>query len=286
MDMSKIQLAPDEDILNFCSDPIFKAVFTKNTKPSRGGLMALISAYTGHLVEDVVIKENEPAISDVGNRLIRFDLSVKFDNGKLANVEMNMNAQEVDLIRGEYYLDRLHASQNIKGEDKDYQDLEETYQISFFNNRTFFDDKAVVHNFEFYDKVNKVSLGGKTKMITVELDKTGDLEKKNNLTEAEEWAYVLKNCTEKGKRGIINRILANEEGISMAVESLLTISKDENEAARLLTIEKNLVDWQSGIVHAERRGIKIGEERSAKELAKKDAEIVTLRQKLKAAGVK
>jgi hypothetical protein len=228
---------------------------------------------------------HEPAISDVGERLICFDLSVKFNSGKLANVEMNMNAQEFDPIRGEYYLDRLHASQNIKGEAKDYQDLEETYQISFFNNRTYYNDKAVVHNFEFYDKVNNVSLGGKTKMIIVELDKTGELEKKDNLTEAEEWAYVLKYCTEKGKRGIINKILANEEGIAMAIESLLTNSRDENEAARLLTIEKNLVDWQSSMVSAERRGIKIGEDRSAKTIAQKDAEIASLKQRLQAAGI-
>jgi predicted transposase YdaD len=40
----------------------------------------------------------------------------------------------------------------------------------------------------------------------------------------------------------------------MAIESLLTISRDENERARLLTQEKNLVDWQAGINYARREG--------------------------------
>jgi hypothetical protein len=73
----------------------------------------------------------------------------------------------------------------------------------------------------------------------------------------------------------------------MAMATLLTISKDENERARLLTQEKNLTDWQSGIVHVRREGIKIGEQKSAAALAVKDAalaarnaEIAELKQQL------
>jgi hypothetical protein len=70
----------------------------------------------------------------------------------------------------------------------------------------------------------------------------------------------------------------------MAMATLLTISKDENERARLLTQEKNLTDWQSGIVHARREGraegIKIGEQNSAAALAAKDAEIAELKRQL------
>jgi hypothetical protein len=65
----------------------------------------------------------------------------------------------------------------------------------------------------------------------------------------------------------------------MAMESLLTISKDENERARLLTAEKNMLDWQSslslakkegrreGIRIGEQRGIKLGEQRGISALA-------------------
>jgi hypothetical protein len=73
----------------------------------------------------------------------------------------------------------------------------------------------------------------------------------------------------------------------MAIESLLTISRDENERARLLTQEKNLTDWQAGITYARREGIKIGQQQSAAtiekqqgQLAAQAAEIADLKRQL------
>jgi predicted transposase/invertase (TIGR01784 family) len=241
--------------------------------------MALIAAYTGGEVASVVVRQNEPAIEDAAERQIRFDISVKFNDGKLADVEMNMNAQGFDLIRGEYYLGKLHTSQSIQGIKRDYADLKESWQISFLNNRTFFDDTAIIHRFEYYDRENAVSLGGLTHIVTAELDKAANLKEPMNLDRAEKWAYTFKYCPDGGKREGINKIMQGEEGIAMAMETLLTISADENERARLLTQEKNLLDWQSGINYArkegreegiklgEERGIKLGEQRSAAQIA-------------------
>ena len=49
-----------------------------------------------------------------------------------------------------------------------------------------------------------------------------------------------------------------EEGIAMASEVLITISKDEVERARLLSELKYELDTQSNLVHAKREGIKEG----------------------------
>jgi predicted transposase/invertase (TIGR01784 family) len=280
-------IAENEDILDIRSDPVFKAVFTKNTDESRGALTALLSAFTGHKVIDFEIRENEPAISDIGNRQIRFDISVKFNSGKLANIEMNMYSREYDLQRGELYLDELHTTQNIKGKDLDYSDLKETYQISFLNDMNYFEDGEPIHHFEFYDKDNRISLGGLTHMVTVELEKIKAI-KENELKNVEEkWAYFFKNCREPEKRNEINKLLKEEEGINMALESLMTISKDENERARLLTLQKNLVDWQSGIVYAKKQGRKEVEAELKPIIAQKDnqlaqqaAEIAELKRQL------
>jgi predicted transposase/invertase (TIGR01784 family) len=265
--MTPIQLKPTDDLLNILVDPVFKAVFTRDTKESRGALMALISAYTGSEVAQVFVKQNEPAIEDAAERQIRFDISVKFNDGKLADVEMNMNALGFDLVRGEYYLGKLHTSQSIQGVKRDYADLKESWQISFLNNRTFFKDDAVIHRFEYYDQENNVSLGGLTHIVTVELDKAADLKEPTNLDSAQKWAYTFKYCPDEGRREEINKIMKGEEGIAMAMETLLTISADENERARLLTQEKNLMDWQSGINYARKEGreegIKLGEQRAA-----------------------
>jgi hypothetical protein len=59
--------------------------------------------------------------------------------------------------------------------------------------------------------------------------------------------------------------MEREEGIAMASEVLMTISKDEVERARLRSEYKYQMDMQSKLVHAKRvgeqRGIVIGEQK-------------------------
>jgi ATP/maltotriose-dependent transcriptional regulator MalT len=64
---------------------------------------------------------------------------------------------------------------------------------------------------------------------------------------------------DKEKRDKINEILRHEEGIAMAAEVLLTISKDEIERARLESEYKYEVDRQSELVTARREGVAEGE---------------------------
>jgi hypothetical protein len=248
--MEVLQLTETDDILDLCSDPVFKAVFTRDDPDSRGALMSLLTDYTGRKVTTVAVKENEPAISDIGDRLVRFDINVKFNNGKLANIEMNMFPHDYDLERAEWYLAELHTTQSIKGKDRDYGDINESWQISFFNERKFFEDGAIVHHFEYYDETNETALGGKTHLVTVELGKAKELSDLKAGKKEDLWAYFIRHCQEQGKRGEINAIIRKEGGMRMAMETLLTISKDENERAKLLTIKKNILDWQSGIVSA------------------------------------
>jgi predicted transposase/invertase (TIGR01784 family) len=70
----------------------------------------------------------------------------------------------------------------------------------------------------------------------------------------EHWAIFFRYLPDKGKRGKINELIACEEGIAMASEVLLSISKDEVERARLVSEYKYAVDTQSKVVHAKREG--------------------------------
>jgi predicted transposase/invertase (TIGR01784 family) len=73
----------------------------------------------------------------------------------------------------------------------------------------------------------------------------------------------------KEKRGIINEIIACEEGIAMASEVLITISKDEKERFRLLSEEKYMLDTQSNLSYARQEG----QAKKALEIARKMKEI-------------
>jgi flagellar biosynthesis/type III secretory pathway protein FliH len=64
--------------------------------------------------------------------------------------------------------------------------------------------------------------------------------------------------TDPEKRDLINEILAYEEGITMVGEVLLTISRDEEERARLESEFKYELDRQCEMEDARRAGVAEG----------------------------
>jgi len=235
---------------------VFKAVFTKNTPASQGALSKLISALIGQEVSIVAIAANEPPIEDIRDRQIRFDINCRAENGELINVEMSLNPDPFEPVRLEFHAGKLFTGQNIRGAGKTYEDLKKSYQIAILAKEFFFDDEAVIHNFEYYDAEHGISLNGRSRIITMELSKLDKLEEKpvEEMTGAEHWAVFFRYLTDKAKRGKINEIIECEEGIAMASEVLMTISRDEAERARLMSELKYELDTQSKITYATRQG--------------------------------
>jgi predicted transposase/invertase (TIGR01784 family) len=124
----------------------------------------------------------------------------------------------------------------------------------------FFHDENLIHNFLYYDPDTCVSLNGKTRIITVELVKTKPIVDKpvEEMTNAEAWAVFFQYLTDEGKRAKIIEIINHEEGIAMVAETLGTFTQEEIEYARQLSLLKGELDWQSGMAHAEDRGLEKG----------------------------
>jgi predicted transposase/invertase (TIGR01784 family) len=258
--MKTIRFELSDDLIDICLDNVFKAVFTRDTPESRGALSALLSAIIGRQLLVLALALNEPPIRDIHDRQIRFDINCKAHDGEFINVEMSLNPDTFELKRLEYHVGRLYSTQDIRGQDKTFDDLKATYQVAFLVNRSFFADKDFLHEFEYYDPKRKITLGGLTRIFTLELGKLEAVVKKPvaKMTAPERWTVFCRYLTDKTKRGKINQILEQEEGIAMAGEVLLTISKDEIERARLLSEYKYIVDTQSKVVQAKREGKKEG----------------------------
>ncbi|MHC6204459.1 Rpn family recombination-promoting nuclease/putative transposase [Breznakiellaceae bacterium SP9] len=265
--MKIVQFTEDDDLIDICYDNVFKAVFTKGTPESRGALNKLLEALLGRQVEVITITANEPPVDDTRERQIRFDIQCRFETAERANIEMTLNPDAFEAVRLAYYASKLFCSQDIRGKDKSYKDLQHSYQISLLVNDPLFADKELIHQFEYYDKTRKTSLEGRVHIITVELSKLEAVVEKavKTMTPSEEWAVFFRYSTDKSKRGIINEILTREEGVAMAGTTLLTISRDDVERARLLSQYKSVVDVQSKMVDAKREGIAIGEAKGKQE---------------------
>jgi hypothetical protein len=117
-------------------------------------------------------------------------------------------------VRLEFYVGKLFTGQDIRGKDKNFDDLKPAYQITFLVNKSFFNDIEIIHKFEYYDSKNKVSLGGRSRIITVELNKLDKIIDKpvEKMTTAEHWSVFFRYITDTTKRQTINKILEIEEG--------------------------------------------------------------------------
>ncbi|MCL2008783.1 MAG: hypothetical protein FWG77_11945 [Treponema sp.] len=76
----------------------------------------------------------------------------------------------------------------------------------------------------------------------------------NEMSSPELWAYYFEYLTDRGKRGKINEIVEQEEGIAMASLVLMTISKDEEERARIMRDYKIEIDYQSDMAYNREQG--------------------------------
>jgi predicted transposase/invertase (TIGR01784 family) len=254
--MEKIYFKYEDDIINPCWDNVFKATFTKDTPESRGALEYLLTAILKRKLTVLSIVANEPPVDDVNERQIRYDINCKFNDGELCNIEMTLNPDTYEPVRLEYYSSKLFISQDIRGKNKSYRDLKRSYQIALIVNAPIIEDDVFVHNFKYYDEENSISLNGRSHIITIELSKLEQIAQKPvaEMTALERWAVFFRYTPDKDKRELVNEIIKLEEGIAMAGQVLLHISKDEKERARLTSEYKFAVDLQSKMVDARRGG--------------------------------
>jgi hypothetical protein len=198
-----IKINETDDVIDICMDNVFKAVFTKNIPESKGALSKLLSAVICCEVTVTAINANEPPIENIRDRQIRFDINCISGNGKLMNVEMSVNPDNFEPVRLEFHAGKLFTGQDIRGGKKTYNDLNDAYQIAFLVKGRFFEDAGFLHTFEYYDELRKVPLGGRTRIITVELTKLGYLLEKpvNEMSASERWAFYFRYITDREKRG-------------------------------------------------------------------------------------
>ncbi|MDR2483789.1 MAG: Rpn family recombination-promoting nuclease/putative transposase [Treponema sp.] len=267
--MSRVYFGPEDDIIDPCWDNAFKAVFTKETAASKGALTGLLSALLDRKVKAVQLIANEPAVDSLQDRQIRYDIHCKIDGEELVDVEMTLHPLKFEPARIEYYAGELFTGQDIRGGNRGYKDLKRTYQISLLVNGLLFEDGEFLHEFEYYDAERKTPLGGRTRIITLELRKIERILEKpaRTMTGKERWAVFFKYCTDKEKRRLINELLEYEEGITMASEALLIISRDEEERARLRSEKKYVLDRITALAEAREEGLEEGLEKGSREKA-------------------
>ena len=239
--MSNNFIDPTERLLDPKDDIVFKFLLTAKNEYSGKTLKSLISAFTGRKVTEVKIAENEPQGGNINEKHIRLDVNCVFDENKLANVEMTMNATGFEFIRLEQYVARLYGSQSTKG--MAYQDFPDAYQISIIGNRILTqDDEDVISNYGMCNLKTKKSSNGKMHIVIVELQKIkGKLIEDMDLTER--WSAFFAWMGDKTKIDEVNKLISLEEDMEIATNALRSISDDELLRMQIISQQKLKNDW-------------------------------------------
>jgi predicted transposase/invertase (TIGR01784 family) len=256
MQKKRVYFTENDDPVDIRYDNVFKAIFTRNTPASQGALSKLVSALIGRELSIVAIAANEPPVDGLRDRQIRFDINCRAENDELVNVEMSLNPEAFEPVRLEFHAGKLFTGQDIRGKDKSFKNLKQTYQITILAKERFFQDEIILHTFEYYDPAHGVSLNGRSRIITLELSKVDKVVEKpaKDMSALEHWGVFFRYLQDKSKRDKINEILELEEGIAMASEVLMNFTKDELEQIRLRSREKYELDTQSSLTYARQEG--------------------------------
>jgi predicted transposase/invertase (TIGR01784 family) len=277
------------DILPPSEDGIFKSTFTRaEAKPA---LLELLSDVLDRPLTDVVIQNNVQPVKDVDAKEAVFDISC-FAEGDHAQMDVEMAAtpMEGDNREGEhlhlrnravYNLCDLHAGQLGRGVR--YGDFYSSYQIMICNFKVFDWDNELIEWFTYRNASGR-QLSDITSAIFLDLTQARKIIKKpvGEMSGLEQWVVFLAKAGDPKCREVVQAILKQKGGISVAYEMLTTISKDADERARFRSRRM----WQMDRAHEMAAARIQGEERERakweKVVADRDAENTLLRDQLAA----
>ena len=250
---------------NLLNDFAFKYVFGEDCKEANDALKSLLTVFLERKVEHVVVKNSEMVKDYTKMKSPRLDLLVEFDDKTTVDLEMQLRQTKDNLLnRFNYYLARLHGSQDMEG--KSYSQLKETIVMVFFNLIIADDDDICsLYTMRKYSGIPlvKEEKEDRMKLMTIEMPKV-DLHKPlEDMNEQEKMIYYFLNCHKGMDDSKIKMMIESDEVIQMLEKRVATISDDR--------WKKIIVDFQKLHENEEwiERQLELEEAQKAKEEAKK-----------------
>ena len=213
---------------NLLNDFAFKYVFGEDCKEANDALKSLLTVFLERKVEHVVVKNSEMVKDYTKMKSPRLDLLVEFDDRTTVDLEMQLRQTKDNLLnRFNYYLARLHGSQDMEG--KSYSQLKETIVMVFFNLIIADDDDICsLYTMRKYSGIPLVKdeKEDRMKLMTIEMPKV-DLNKPlEDMNEQEKMIYYFLNC-HKGLDDSKIKVMIESDGVIQMLEKRVeTISDD------------------------------------------------------------
>ena len=260
---------------NLINDFAFKYVFGEDCKEANDALKSLLTVFLERKVNHVVVKNSEMVKDYTKMKSPRLDLLVEFDDQTTVDLEMQLRQTKDNLLnRFNYYLARLHGSQDMEG--KSYSQLKETIVMVFFNLIIADDDDICsLYTMRKYSGIPLVKdeKEDRMKLMTIEMPKV-DLNKPlEDMNEQEKMIYYFLNCHKGLDDSKIMVMIESDGMIQMLEKRVETISDDRwkkiIEDFQKLHENEERIELQLELEEAQRQ---MKEARKDKEEARKEKE--------------
>jgi len=277
-----------EDLpLAITDDRVFKAMFSANNTDSNEALRSLLSACTHREISEVQVTKNELIPAHLGAKVPRLDVNVTFNDGELANLEMQVSSSDDNIKdRAAFLTAMLQASQPSRG--KKYRGIKRVYQIFFLDCELFPHSDKLPRRYSYREELENDRLTEMTEIILYEMPKMEQKVQKIidgkldiiDLPEDEKWCIYMRYRHDEKVSGLIRQLYEKEKGIMFAERAVKNgISRDYERAIKRMIRIKYEMDRDQYADYLKREG----QSEKALEIARKMREMGDSDEKICAA---
>lgn len=242
-------------------DFVFKKIFGNEKHPNI--LISFLNAVIKptDLIKSVQIKNTDIEKEHIEDKYSRLDIKAVTNNGEHINIEIQVKNEYNMIKRSLYYWSKMYEGQLTKGQD--YDTLSRTICINILDFKYLKNDNF--HNcYRLKEKNTNEELTDVMELHFIEIPKLRKLENSEDISDMlEAWITFIESPTSE----LIDKLEMSSDEIKEAKEELLRLSGNDKERERYEKRFESLLEQNSLLINAEKKGIKKGENRKAIEIA-------------------
>ena len=246
-------------------DFVFKKIFGNEKHPNI--LISFLNAVIKptDLIKSVQIKNTDIEKEHIEDKYSRLDIKAITNNGEHINIEIQVKNEYNMIKRSLYYWSKMYEGQLTKGQD--YDTLSRTICINILDFKYLKNDNF--HNcYRLKEKNTNEELTDVMELHFIEIPKLRKLENSEDISDMlEAWITFIESPTSE----LIDKLEMSSDEIKEAKEELLRLSGNDKERERYEKRFESLLEQNSLLANAERKGLekgkKEGENRKAIEIA-------------------
>ena len=247
-------------------DFVFKKIFGNEKHPKI--LISFLNAVIKptDLIKSVQIKNTDIEKEHIEDKYSRLDIKAVTNNGEHINIEIQVKNEYNMIKRSLYYWSKMYEGQLTKGQD--YDTLSRTICINILDFKYLKNDNF--HNcYRLKEKNTNEELTDVMELHFIEIPKLRKLENTEDISDMlEAWITFIERPTSD----LIDKLEMSSDEIKEAKEELVRLSGNDKERERYEKRFESLLEQNSLLANAERKGlekgIEKGENRKTIEIAK------------------